>query len=1673
MRTFVWIAIFLFSVELGYSQMWNGVDTLYGNEWIDFDQNYFKIKVGEDGIYRIDYFSLINNAIPVYNIQPDQYRLYRMGEEVPIYINTDAPLGSEDFIEFYGEKHRSELDAYLFKDPANEILNPEYSLFNDTIAYFLTWVDESGVPGQRYSTIENDLNNLPEKENWFWHTELTNFTNKISKKQNSSGISRSTFDLAEGFAKGFKNSENFELQAPFYAPGVDSIRLNIRLASNENPHQINIDINGVSQVSDNFFGFDAKAYAFSTWSLDSFPDLQTTISEGESVNGRFSVANIKVRYPRYYDFGGVNAFKFNIAGNGQRRYFEIDGFEGANPVLYDLTNRVRLEALKQGDKVLFAIPTSFQMHELYLWNDGSNGVNALPAFESVTFIDYSDANASYLIISNALLFDDGNGNNYVQEYADYRSSFAGGNYSTTIIEVQQIYDQFGYGIDRHNLAIRNLGHYAVKNWDNAHYALLLGKGIEYAEIRTKAQVETLLGNEFFIPTFGYPGGDQLIFSDNYTSEPVFAMGRVAATSPEEIRVYLDKVIDFEANSSLPQSIEERRWMKRFIHLGGGDPTIQGIIKNHLIAIENKIEDNRFGAEVFSFYKTSSEPIQISASEQILNLINTGVSAITFFGHSGQNAFDFSLDSPENYDNEGKYPFIISLGCFSGQIHSDNEGISERFIFEEKKGAIGFLASTHLSYLSALRVISEQLYENLGGESYSQGIGDALKATIRILEENPAVGVEELTQHYTLHGDPAVAMNPMPGPDFVVDRETVQFNPQKVSIEQDSFQLTFGIQNIGESVKDSITIEITQKFPAGDELLIIREKVAVPSYFSEFTYSIPTYGEATVGLNRFFIQIDTEDQVEELPGPEAELNNSLVDVQGAAGIDLFITSNSLSPISPPQYGVINTPDIVLKASTNNPTSANQRYVIQIDTSELFNSPFLQETMIEQSGGVVQWKPSIAPADSTVYYWRTSPDSIDQTGYIWANSSFVWLSEEDRGWNQSHYFQFQDAAFTNKQLEASSRRMEYLDDFKDIRIIQGVYPTIKPEIGINNKPNAYIPWDGPIRGGVIIAVLDSITVDPWKNDASQLGLYGSNIPSWASAYQAFPYNTQSLEKRQLAMNLLDTIVPSGNYVVFITIQELNHNYEPEEWAEDSLATGGTNLFNILEGQGASMIRSTAESGAIPYYFIYKKDDPSFVPIEGFGNLESGTTINVSIEGSWDSGNVESTWIGPSTEWKSLHWNLDDFDPTSDRASLDVYGIRADSTESLLLTNIAARDTSIEFIDPVEYPYVRLQLNTVDTTFRSAPQLDYWRVLFKGLPEMAINANALFELDSDTLQQGDPMQVRIAMENIGDYPMDSLLVHYKLSDVSNNEQIFTDRIAPLEVSDTLIAEFAFDTKALSGKQQLVIEANPLEDQPERFHFNNTLITEFFVEGDERNPVLDVTFDGMRIMDGDLVSANPLINILLKDENPFLPLSDTSLINIFLKYPDDPTLRPIAIDDPRVTFFPASLNSLEKSNQAMVEFKPELEQSGEYQLIVQAEDVTGNQSGRFDYKVSFEIVKESLISNVFNYPNPFSTSTRFVYTLTGGSPITDVKIQIMTVSGRIVREILSDELGIWTPGTHQTDFVWDGTDQFGDRLANGVYLYRVFIQDEDGNDLEKYELEAETDQFFTNGLGKLVILR
>jgi hypothetical protein len=273
------------------------------------------------------------------------------------------------------------------------------------------------------------------------------------------------------------------------------------------------------------------------------------------------------------------------------------------------------------------------------------------------------------------------------------------------------------------------------------------------------------------------------------------------------------------------------------------------------------------------------------------------------------------------------------------------------------------------------------------------------------------------------------------------------------------------------------------------------------------------------------------------------------------------------------------------------------------------------------------------------------------------------------------------------------------------------------------------------------------------------------------------------------------------------------------------------------------------------------------------------------------------------------------------------------------------------------------------------------------------------------------------------------------------------------------------------LFVDVNPEDIPLEQYRFNNFVFRNFYVRGDTLSPLLDVTFDNVHILNKDIVSSKPDIMIKLKDEAKWMLLNDTSLATVQVRFPDG-AIKTYRYNSDTLTFVPPS-GAPNGSNTATIRLRPYFEEDGDYELIVSGKDMSNNTAGAMTYRVGFQVINKAMISNMLNYPNPFTTSTAFVFTLTGSEVPQNIRIQILTVTGKIVREITKEELGPLRIGRNITEFKWDGTDQYGQKLGNGVYLYRV-ITNQNGKSLDKYTSSDDaTDKYFNKGYGKMYLMR
>ena len=84
------------------------------------------------------------------------------------------------------------------------------------------------------------------------------------------------------------------------------------------------------------------------------------------------------------------------------------------------------------------------------------------------------------------------------------------------------------------------------------------------------------------------------------------------------------------------------------------------------------------------------------------------------------------------------------------------------------------------------------------------------------------------------------------------------------------------------------------------------------------------------------------------------------------------------------------------------------------------------------------------------------------------------------------------------------------------------------------------------------------------------------------------------------------------------------------------------------------------------------------------------------------------------------------------------------------------------------------------------------------------------------------------------------------------------------------------------------------------------------------------------------------------------------------------------------------------------------------------------------------------------FSTQTSFYVEHNNCCSEIDISIDIFTVSGKSVKNIRKS---LSAKGFRSEGIEWDGKDEFGDKLAKGVYIYKVKITDGNGKSAEQFQ--------------------
>ncbi len=1443
----------------------------YRNEWIDYSKTYYKFSVGafgydyvswpiQNGMVRIPQSTLASAGLG--NVPAEQFQLFRDGMEQPIYTSKPTGILSPgDYIEFWGEIANGKPDQELYPDSTYQ-MDATWSLETDTAAYFLT-INVAGN-NKRFVQSNNEVQSagIAADKN-FMYTMARHYRSYLNPGIGVFDVQQlfsSTYDIGEGWASRPVNPADCGCSTR----DIPYITLKLFEDTTGGPMSIDFTMIGNSPHyrkvkvllnNDSLIQFNLDYFATTQFTMNNIPanriknDTASFLIKnlGVESENEMKVVSIALNYPRLFDFGGQSTFSFEVSPSDTGHLLKIYHFNanGTTPILYDLTNLKRYTANTDiPDTLQFFIPPSTEKIHLALVRPDGSTAQQITRMRARTFTDFSQTahQGDYLIITNNLLIGSGT-DDYISQYRTYRASDSGGHFNAKIIDIEDLTDQFAYGIQWHPLSIKNFLRYARDKFAvTPRYAFLIGKGVGYIENRpySNSPQSTQIN---LVPTYGDPGSDNLLASNDYTAIAATPVGRLSVVSPQEVGDYLQKVKEYEAaQQDTLQTVDEKSWMKNVLQLtGASDPYLGAILDSFTRQYTQIISDTLFGGQVTNYSKTGDPAGYPQAIADFRNTFNKGSALVEYFGHSSSSNLDFNLDDASEYSNTGKYPVFIVNGCKAGNIfdydpnrYQYRSSISEKFVLEPEKGAIAYAANSSFGIVDYLHLITEDFYTATSSTRYGQGLGDITKEAVTQFLNY--VGYADFygrfhAEQFVLHGDPAMHINSFPLPDYAVDSQSISILTQPITVANDSIALKINYYNLGRAVNDSVHVALSRKFPNGDSLVVF-QAVLPPVHAADSLYlKIPIVGNRDKGENKITFFIDDTQQHAEM----SETNN-----QTSAAF--LVTDAALLPVTPYNYSIINTDIIDLNASTANPLDTIKQYIMEMDTTALFNSALKLTRHVVGPAGIISFTNIPLTLNNTVYYWRVAVDSANAP---WNQFSFMHRNPGNPGFEQGHYFQHTESSFKNIRLD-SSRMYSFDSSLTNVYVLQSIYPTSGTEdnqfsVHVNGN---LIAASACVGSSIIFSIFDPLTFKPVANLTQP---YNAGPVCDPSRLYNFEYSTQSASTRKNAMDFLDNFVPNGYYVVARKIYDLgNSDWAPTVWAADTAFYGSHNsLYHRLKDQG-----TTIDSFVYPRTFvmIFKKNDSAhYQPVSVFSKgLYDRVTVSENIPTPDTLATITSPVFGPGKAWNKALWFGNNVN-NNNISTMDIIAIDKNGRDTLFYTiDKSQQEKDVSAIDAGIYPYVQLRMHTQDSVTTQPYQLLDWRVEYEPVPEGALMPS-LGKAIPDSLNFPHPINVAfdtltgyVVFKNISSSAFTPLKVKLVLYDSNNLAYAFPlPRARALLPGDTVHITFLANLTVLpAGRYNLYLDVNPDGDQPEQYHFNNFLYQYLKITRDVVLPVHLLSF-------------------------------------------------------------------------------------------------------------------------------------------------------------------------------------------------------------------------------------------
>ena len=1597
-KTLVLLILVISFADVALSQNFN---------WITPNKTYLKLFVNDDGIYRINKSDFTGAGVSTTGLDPRTVKVLYKGNQIPVYFSgeDDGTFDDNDFLDFYGERNYGGPTKHLDANSNTNLYttNEYYNLFSDTSVYWVDWGGSNGLRMSRstYNAQENFPNNYHLKKLHF-ETDVFYYLGE-TRNPNSDFRYFSTERVAgEGwFWKSITADDNTFTQSALINDLVVSSQLcTLKLFAYTvsftdsvfNEHRLEIKINNTivdTLFANNLTRID-ESVIFPSNILTNGTDNVITIRYIPIGNTFFYpvvfLDYVSLQYPAELKLTGNNLRASLTLQDTVSRKITVAGVNGASPInIYDVRNNIRIENFSTaGTNLLF---TGKSNSKFEVVNQAITKKPFRISSRQVPNLVSANNGADYMIVYHRLF------ESQAEQLRSHRQS--NDSYRSFKAEIQDIYDIFNFGLED-PIAVRNFMSYANSNWSKPapQFLCLFGR----ASLDPKKNISGSQYSVNFVPTYGNPPTDGYFVNYNFGTFTYYhqiSVGRIPVYTVAEAQASVDKIIAYDQLS--PQV-----WWKKFLSITGGGTRQeqQSFQQKSELLINSFIKPPPPSMNVERIYRSDSAGyITYNYKDSIKKEFDRGTQIVNFIGHAAAQDWEIGLEDPNTLNNGPRQPLVLSMTCFTGKTSEPNlRSFGEKFFIIPNKCAIGFVGTTGWSFSGIGDQFNGLMLKTFAQDS-TRPIGEMVTyASQQISSDSLSFASRNTINCYNLIGDPATKLKISNTPEFDIrENDYVLSNPFPALRE--TIALSVYPRNLG-TFADSVKLRFNLK----KEGVTISRKDTLIRSFSYIDTLTHFFSVDSNGSYAMTVVIDPDRRYQQ----KFTNNDSIT-------IPLTLRNLSYTPIRPLNNALLKSASFRFTGLNPNIDVAtnNVKVILQIDTTRLFNSPVSQTFNTSTFTGISTGFDVNLPVTetNTLYYLRTN----------------ALINNDSSGWSETRNLIYNpgagdeivsDSAYT---IYTARREQFGLQNLVNVRATENGF-----ELG-SFTGNLYAKSYG--SNGPEASYFTINNINYYSDGGSNVGLNIAKIKKLTG---------QVPEIRHFRMN---TAASSDSVLAFLNTFDTTHyimtyiaSYVPDS---DSMRSNAKAKFREF---GSTQIDSVRRFDQFDtwVFFGYLGAQPGDA-CDRFHRFTSNfvwTPLDCQLTPQFSQtlGTITQTF-GNADAWRNFSW--EQTVTSGNNISFDIFGLSRDNNQPVALASgiTSNQFVSIDTIDSYAYPSIRLDAKlSIDTlNGQNSPVFKSTSVRYVPPAEIAPD-NYSFTASDTMVQEGDSLSFSVNYYNIGFKDVQQYVNKWYVKNQGIETVLRTDTISnALLIDSGRTSSVSFSTSGLRDikikidTMDLYFETSLIGNANELFPFNNTAITSFIVEGDTVNPLIEVTYDGKQILNGDYVQKNPVVMLKFFDDSRMV-ISDTSNVKVFL----DNRYVPYVINgmpNPELEIeFPDNMFL-----QALVTYKPNLA-PGQRRLRFIATDNTGNFA---DSIVNTVVVNTDMsIIDMANYPNPMKTETNFMFNLSGEFNPTSCRVKIFTTAGRLIKTIDAPA------NVGYNSIYWDGKDDDGDFIANGTYLYKFIIQ-------------------------------